>query len=164
MHSLLPIHDVIYRLGFAILAGASLGLNRWIHHKSAGVRTHGLVALGSAIAMIIVELGGDANGSSRVLQGILTGVGFLGAGIIIHHETSSTVRGLTTAASIWICALIGASFGAGEMILGGISLFCVLLILTLGSSIEKFASKYFGDESLSKIEDSKETMHQNKNT
>ncbi len=74
--------EILIRLGLALLAGIILGLNRWMHHKSAGIRTHSLVALGAALVMLLVGSfpGTDVQAHSRVLQGLITGIGFLGAG------------------------------------------------------------------------------------
>ena len=78
-------HDVMIRLGLALTSGIVLGLNRWIHHKSAGIRTHSLVSIGSAAIVILIDLiqPNDAQAISRILQGVITGIGFLSAGVII---------------------------------------------------------------------------------
>jgi putative Mg2+ transporter-C (MgtC) family protein len=138
--------DLVARLGLAILAGVVLGLNRWLHHKSAGIRTHSLVALGAAVAMLMIDThtGADAQSHSRVLQGLVTGIGFLGAGVIIRDNSSSRIHGLTTAASIWACALLGAAFGAGQIALGLIALTAILLTLLLGGRFEIFIGRMFG--------------------
>src|SRR4051794_41878170 len=92
------------RLIVAFVFGALFGLNRELHGKSAGFRTHALVSLGAAAATLVVlkspdgTLSTDANAVGRVVQGLLTGVGFLGAGVILH-EPAGIVRGLTTAAT-----------------------------------------------------------------
>lgn len=137
---------VAIRLGLALIVGAILGLNRWLHHKSAGIRTHALVSIGSATAVLLIGdfVQGDAQSVSRVLQGLITGLGFLGAGVIIREQHSQKIMGLTTAASIWSCALIGASFGAGQFIVGGISLGAILLILVLGGPMERLVSRILG--------------------
>jgi putative Mg2+ transporter-C (MgtC) family protein len=137
---------VAIRLGLALIVGAILGLNRWLHHKSAGIRTHALVSIGSATAVLLVGdfVQGDAQSVSRVLQGLITGLGFLGAGVIIREQHSRKIMGLTTAASIWSCALIGASFGAGQFVVGGISLGAILLILALGGPMERLLSRILG--------------------
>ncbi len=138
--------DLVARLGLAILAGTVLGLNRWLHHKSAGIRTHSLVALGAAVAMLMIDThtGSDAQSHSRVLQGLVTGIGFLGAGVIIRDNSSRRIHGLTTAASIWACALLGAAFGAGQIALGLIALTAILLTLLLGGRFESFIGRIFG--------------------
>ena len=86
----------------------------------------------------------DAQAVSRVLQGLITGLGFLGAGVIIREQRSQRVHGLTTAASLWACALIGATFGAGQFALGGLSLGAILLTLILGGPLERLVSNLNG--------------------
>jgi putative Mg2+ transporter-C (MgtC) family protein len=139
----LPIHEVVIRIFLAIFSGTVLGLNRWMHHKSAGVRTHSLVALGSALAILVMQgmIGGDAQAQSHVLQGILSGIGFLGAGVIIHRGVNDSVKGLTTAASIWVCAVMGVSFGAGQITLGMIGLAGIFVVLLLGGPLEKLTNR-----------------------
>lgn len=141
----LPL-DIISRLAMALLAGTVLGLNRWLHHKSAGIRTHSLVALGAAVAMMLISntAGADAQAHSRVLQGLVTGIGFLGAGVIIRENSSKRIHGLTTAASIWACALLGAAFGAGAFTLGITALIMILLTLLLGGRLEALIGRLSG--------------------
>ncbi|HSD37705.1 MAG TPA: MgtC/SapB family protein [Rhodocyclaceae bacterium] len=138
--------ELVTRLALALLAGTVLGLNRWLHHKSAGIRTHSLVALGAAVAMLLISAmpGGDAQAVSRVLQGLITGIGFLGAGVIIQSSRTQRVHGLTTAASVWACALLGASFGAGQNAIGLSSLIAILLVLTIGGRIEQLTGAALG--------------------
>ncbi len=98
----------------AALAGL-LGLERERRGKSAGLRTHMLVALGSAVyTLAILEAGGDDQALSRVIQGIATGIGFVGAGTILKPDAErGPVKGLTTAAGVWLTAAIGVGMGAG---------------------------------------------------
>ena len=137
---------IALRLGLALVVGTILGLNRWLHHKSAGIRTHSLVAIGSATAILLIGdfAQDDAQSVSRVLQGLITGLGFLGAGVIIREQRSQKIFGLTTAASLWSCALIGAAFGAGQFVLGGFSLGAILLTLVIGGPLEKLVSRFTG--------------------
>jgi putative Mg2+ transporter-C (MgtC) family protein len=137
---------IALRLALALLVGVVLGLNRWLHHKSAGIRTHSLVAIGSATAVMLIGnfAQDDAQSVSRVLQGLITGLGFLGAGVIIREQRSQRVHGLTTAASLWACALIGAAFGAGQFVLGGLTLGAILLILVLGGPLERIFARLNG--------------------
>src|SRR5438128_938600 len=112
-------HEWWLRPVVALLAGALVGLERSYHGRAAGLRTYALVCLGSALLVTLAEQlepAGDPSGSTRVIQGIVTGIGFLGAGVIIREGFS--VRGLTTAASIWVIAVIGVVFGAGLYIVG----------------------------------------------
>jgi len=144
---------IILRLALALIVGAVLGLNRWLHHKSAGIRTHSLVSIGSATAIMLISdfVKDDAQSVSRVLQGLITGLGFLGAGVIIHEQRSQRVHGLTTAASLWACALIGAAFGAGQFALGGLSLGAILLTLAIGGPLERLIAKINGVKRSSEI-------------
>jgi putative Mg2+ transporter-C (MgtC) family protein len=137
---------IAIRLALALLVGAILGLNRWLHHKSAGIRTHSLVAIGSATALMLISdfVKDDAQAVSRVLQGLITGLGFLGAGVIIRERSSQKIHGLTTAASLWSCALIGAAFGGGQFVLGGLALATILLTLLIGGPLEQLVSKLTG--------------------
>jgi putative Mg2+ transporter-C (MgtC) family protein len=144
----LGVLEIFLRLSLALLASIVLGLNRWMHHKSAGIRTQSLVALGSALVMLLIGSfpGADAQAGSRVLQGLITGIGFLGAGVIIRQDQSPTVHGLTTAASIWACAILGATFGAGFYVLGLCAILAMLLILALGGPLEQLFKKYMGKQ------------------
>jgi putative Mg2+ transporter-C (MgtC) family protein len=146
---------IALRLVLALIVGAVLGLNRWLHHKSAGIRTHSLVAIGSATAVMLISdfVHDDAQSVSRVLQGLITGLGFLGAGVIIHQQRSQKVHGLTTAASLWACSLIGAAFGAGQFALGGLSLAAILLTLALGGPLERLFARLNGVKRGSEISD-----------
>ena len=103
--------DVVLRLGAAMIAGALIGLDREIRNKPAGLRTLTLVSLGSAVFVLAAIAGGTGDSTSRVVQGIVTGVGFLGAGVIVHGPTEQSVRGLTTAAAVWLAAAIGVACG-----------------------------------------------------
>ena len=146
--------EIALRMFLATLAGVLLGANRWLHHKSAGVKTHALVSIGAALAMLIVmpvELSESdlknisADAASRVLQGLLTGVGFLGAGVIIHNAKGKRIQGLTTAASIWITTLLGAAIGSGQLVLGSITILLTSIVLLFGNFIERFVDRMFGN-------------------
>ena len=140
-----PLGDTLLRIGLALLSGLILGLNRWLHHKPAGIRTHSLVAVASAAAMLLIDshVGTDAQAHSRVLQGLLTGIGFLGAGVIIRETNSRHIHGLTTAASLWASALVGAAFGAGHLLLGTVTLGATMLVLLLGGRLENLIGRWF---------------------
>src|SRR5215510_3493509 len=107
--------DIFWRLLLATIFGAVIGLNREREGKPAGLRTHALVALGAATFTLVGLLlqSSDAAAPGRVLQGIVAGVGFIGAGVILHRQDARGVEGLTTAAAIWIAATIGVAAGAG---------------------------------------------------
>lgn len=133
------------RLAAALLAGAILGINRDLHHKSAGLRTLALVSTGSALVVMVALLmtHGSGDAASRVIQGLVTGVGFLGAGVIIHHEPIHRVQGLTTAASVWVAAGLGAACGAGLIAVALLSLLATIAILVLGVRIERAVERRF---------------------
>lgn len=137
--------DLLLRLGAAIVAGAVIGLNRDLRNRPAGVRTHGLVGLGSALVMVAaVELPGDpgqAAAAVRAMQGVLTGIGFLGAGVILHQRDGRSVRGLTTAATIWVTAALGLVCGLGRWTLAGMALGLALLVLLGGGPLERLTRR-----------------------
>lgn len=130
--------DVAARLVSAVLAGAVLGINRDLHRKPAGLRTHALVSLGSAVAVVVAAstVGAQADALSRVIQGLVTGVGFIGAGVILHHDAGERVAGLTTAASIWVAATLGIACGSGHWVTALLALGLTLAVLALGGAIE----------------------------
>jgi putative Mg2+ transporter-C (MgtC) family protein len=140
--------EVAIRLGAALLLGALFGLNRDLHGKPAGLRTHALVSLGAALATIIMlkapngVIAVEANAISRVVQGILTGVGFLGAGVILR-DPAGHVTGLTTAATIWLCAVLGIVCGLGYWVLLALGFVFTLLVLLLGRPIERRIERLF---------------------
>lgn len=135
------IGTVVLRLGVAAVIGAVIGAERHLRGQPAGLRTHALVALAAALAVLIcAPLNGDAlvapDAQSRVLQGILTGIGFLGAGVILHGAQRGAVYGLTSAAGIWITAVFGALCGHGRIDIALIGFALVLLVLFGGGRIE----------------------------
>ena len=123
--------DVFFRLGAAVLAGALIGFDREVRNKPAGLRTMSLVSLGSAVFVVAGSESISADSSSRVIQGVITGVGFLGAGSIIRGRTEQSVRGLTTAASIWLAASVGIACGLALWPLVLVACCLGLLILVL---------------------------------
>ena len=129
--------DITLRLGSALLIGAMLGLNRELHHKSTGIRTLGLVALGSAIAVLAVAKDPAAD-ASRVIQGVITGIGFLGAGVILHGPTGIQVQGLTTAATIWATATIGVLCGLAAWHILLVAVVLIVVLLVVGGPFEKW--------------------------
>src|ERR1700680_2997494 len=138
---MLDLLDITTRLGAAALVGAAIGLNRYAHNKPTGLRTLSLVATGSA-ALVLATVDA-ANGTlhadamSRVIQGIMTGVGFLGAGVIIRGPTDDNVRGLTTAAAVWMTAALGALCGIGAWKVTIPLSAVVALVLLVGGPIER---------------------------
>src|SRR4051794_34617211 len=99
---------VLVRMLIAVLLGALLGYQRECEHKAAGLRTHMLVTLGAALFVLSPHLAGmDSAALSRIIQGVVTGIGFLGGGAILKLSEERQVRGLTTAASIWLATAVG---------------------------------------------------------
>ena len=129
----LPLLEILLRLLMAFACGAVIGLNREFHHKPAGFRTFGLVSIGSAVVVIVMQANGGPDAVSRVIQGILTGIGFLGAGVIFRREQPNKVAGLTTAAAVWLTAGLGIAAGLGEYaVASDVIVICVLLLLLGG--------------------------------
>jgi putative Mg2+ transporter-C (MgtC) family protein len=124
-------YELLLRPLLALIAGGLVGLERSFHGRAAGLRTYALVSFASALLVVVAQYlesgpGGGNGNVTRVVQGIVTGIGFLGAGVIVKE--GFTVRGLTTAASIWVVSAIGVTFGAGFLIPGAVA-----VALTLGA-------------------------------
>ena len=125
--------DIVVRLIAAALAGAGLGLERELHGHQAGMRTHMLVALGSAVFTVLSIYGfagvpgATSPDPTRISAQIVTGIGFLGAGAIIKYGTN--IRGLTTASSLWVVASVGVAAGAGAYFLAVVGTLIALLAL-----------------------------------
>ncbi len=137
-----PLVDMMRHMVAALAAGAVIGTERSFHGRAAGFRTHALVGLASSLLMIVaVSQGtwfpaGEAVrvDPTRVAQGIMTGIGFLGAGVIFKEGL--TVRGLTTAASIWTTAAIGILMGVGLYVAGAVATVLALGVLSVFRQIE----------------------------
>lgn len=128
--------DIITRLGAAMLIGCVIGYDREMHHKPTGIRTLGLVGMASALAVLAVAKAPDAD-ASRVIQGVMTGVGFLGAGVILHGPRDMQVQGLTTAAAIWITACFGVLCGLASWDIVLVAGALTLLLLYMGGKVDK---------------------------
>jgi putative Mg2+ transporter-C (MgtC) family protein len=128
----------LFRLVLAVLLGAAIGFERERHKRAAGLRTHMLIALGVAVVVIAAEQSGaTAADLSRVLQGVLAGIGFLGAGTILKQDESEHVRGLTTAASVWATAAISMAAGLGRATTAIVATIIALIVLSLLVSFEQ---------------------------
>ncbi|QWA31256.1 MgtC/SapB family protein [Pseudomonas sp. RC3H12] len=126
------VSRILIRLLMAALLGAVLGFERESKGKSAGVRTHMLVSMGAALFVLAPSMAGaDEQALSRVIQGIVAGIGFLGAGTILkgNGRDTSHVKGLTTAAGLWMTAAIGTAAGMGREATALISTVLALLVL-----------------------------------
>jgi putative Mg2+ transporter-C (MgtC) family protein len=132
---------VIERLGLATLAGSAIGLNRKLHGKPVGIRTHSLVALGSATLVYVSYGAGLIDGPPvpQTVQGIVTGIGFVGAGVILHRSGSkSRITGLTTASALWFTAALGVACGAGLFVPALVATVIALVVLITGGPIEGY--------------------------
>ena len=135
--------EVLYRLAAAVLVGCVLGVNRDLRDKPAGLRTHALVALGAALLTVTAEELAfsrdqiDGAVVSRVIQGIMSGIGFIGGGVILRDVQRNDIHGLTTAASIWLAACLGVSCGAGHWVVALLALAFTLVVLVLGGPVER---------------------------
>jgi putative Mg2+ transporter-C (MgtC) family protein len=140
--------DTILRLGAASVFGALVGLERQLHGRWAGLRTHIMVSLGSAVFVAAgINLAGTlgttettsvtADSVSRVIQGIAAGVGFLGAGTILKIADQMEIKGLTTASSIWLAAAVGTASGLGLYLLAASGTIISLIILAVLRPLEK---------------------------
>jgi putative Mg2+ transporter-C (MgtC) family protein len=128
---------VIIRLLAAMLLGAIIGVQRERTGKPAGLRTHMLVALGAALFTIApLESGMDSADLSRVIQGLATGIGFIGGGAILKLSKEHEIKGLTTAAGIWMTAAVGVAVGLGRLGLAALSVLMTWFILAIVGKIE----------------------------
>lgn len=138
--------DTALRLGVAVLCGLLIGINRDAKEKPAGMRTLALVALGAALATVsvthVTAFVGHPDAQSRVLQGVvqgvLAGIGFIGAGAILRRgKRDEVVHGVTTAATVWVSAALGVACGLGDWPVAIISLVLVFGILIIAKPIER---------------------------
>ena len=132
--------DIFGRLGLATLLGAAVGANREWEGKPAGLRTHALVALGGALFTLIGLLltTGDPSATSRILQGITAGLGFIGGGVIMRRPEAHDIQGLTTAAGIWTVSAVGVAVGAGMWRTSIAALALTLIVLVLGEKVDEW--------------------------
>lgn len=147
--------DAFIRLGLASLCGMLIGINRDVKAKTAGMRTLALVALGAGLVTMVAathpEFSGHPDAESRVLQGViqgvLAGIGFIGAGAILRHgRHDEVVHGVTTAATVWTAAALGIACGLARWPLVAVALFFVFLILIVAKPIERWILDWFGVE------------------
>ncbi len=127
---------IVIRLSMAALLGALIGYDRERRGKEAGLRTHMMVSLGAALFILVpLRAGMEVSDASRVLQGIITGIGFLGAGAILKQDKQDqpmSIKGLTTASSIWVAAAIGIAAGMGReatAIMGTLAALFILVVV-----------------------------------
>jgi putative Mg2+ transporter-C (MgtC) family protein len=133
---------VVWRMAMALALGAAIGWDRERRDAEAGLRTHMLVALGAALFVLVpLEAGMDDEQLSRVVQGLVSGIGFLGAGAVLKDSDEGRIHGLTTAATIWATAAVGIAAGLGHTGTAAIATVFMLLVLVwlrrLGKSISR---------------------------
>ena len=126
--------EIFLRLFLSVIAGGLIGLEREIVHRPAGIRTHMLVSLGSAL-FVLVTIETLPYEAARIIAGVATGIGFLGAGTIF--KAKDEVHGLTTAASIWAVSAVGLAIGLGYYLMTAVAVVLVLMVLQL-NKIEFF--------------------------
>lgn len=128
---------VALRMFAALIIGTVIGLQRELTHKPAGLRTHLLVALGTALLVVAAVNANMKSGDvSRVIQGLITGIGFLGGGTILKLTQEHEIRGLTTAAGIWLTAAASVAAGLGQFADAFIGVFFALIVLTAVGKLE----------------------------
>jgi putative Mg2+ transporter-C (MgtC) family protein len=128
---------VIIRVTAAIILGGILGIQRERARKPAGLRTHMIVCLGTAVVVLACLASSmDMSGLSRVIQGIVTGIGFIGAGSILKLSEQREIRGLTTAAGLWMTAAIGVAVGLGSLGVALIGTAATFIVLSLIGAVE----------------------------
>ena len=134
--------DIILRLVAAVVFGGAIGFNRDIHGKPTGIRAHALVSLGAAILVVAggkTILGGDhPDALSRIIQGIVAGIGFLGAGVILRGTKGLHVYHLVTAASLWVTTGVGVLCGLGAFAVATIATALVLFVLVIGLKVDRW--------------------------
>src|SRR5689334_14547307 len=147
----LPLEEALIRIGFALVAGLILGLERESHGRAAGLKTTILACVASCLAMILSEdfyresfnqaAGMMRPDRARLAAGILTGIGFLGAGAIIRQGT--LVRGVTTAAVLWFITILGLAFGSGHLLIGALGTAIAIFALFALPHMEQHVKKDF---------------------
>lgn len=140
------------RLFLAMVVGMAVGLNRDLHGKPTGMRTLGLVCMGAALVSLaatrVEGLAGHPDAESRVIQGIvqgvLTGIGFLGAGVVIRDAGAQAVHGLTTAAAVWVTAALGITCALASWHLIAMGVVATLVLLVLVKPLERAIERMVG--------------------
>lgn len=140
--------QIVLRLAAALACGMLLGLNREMHGKPTGMRTLGLVGVSSAaVTQAAMAFDHAATGviatTGNVMQGILTGIGFLGAGVILRDSPGLRVHGLTTAATVLLTASLGIVFGLGHWLIGVAGTVLGLLTLMFAGTLEHYLRRRF---------------------
>jgi len=127
--------EELLKLVLAIIAGGAVGLERELTHKAAGFRTITLICVGATVFTILDSRIAGASGAGRIAANIVTGIGFLGAGVIMHE--ANRVKGLTTAASVWVSAALGMGIGSGAYLISFAATALVLIVMRIFSRLER---------------------------
>lgn len=135
----IPLYEILLRLAAALVAGGAIGFERERGSQPAGFRTHMILALGSALVMILsINMGVQYNSDpARLAAQVVSGIGFLGAGAILRFGFN--IKGLTTASTLWTTAMVGMAIGYGYYLVALFSVFIMLIVLTL---MERFEKKF----------------------
>ena len=141
---MIPLNIAITRLAIALVFGAIIGIEREWRHKNAGIKTNTLVALGAAtFAMLSNTFGPNNHNPAQIAAAVVTGIGFIGAGVIIHR--GATVQGVTTAATLWVNASMGLAVGLGQVYVGAAIFVAVIVVQftmrTIGVWIQRAHSR-----------------------
>jgi putative Mg2+ transporter-C (MgtC) family protein len=140
--------EIALRLGVATLACGLIGLDRDLHGKPVGLKTLGLVGIATATVVMVAGSAADpskiTDATSRVMQGILTGIGFLGAGVIVHGRHQTRVHGLTSAACTWLAACVGLACGLGQWRIVAVALAITFTLLLVGRRVERWLHRALG--------------------
>lgn len=135
--------ELAARLAIALALGAVIGFEREMDRQPAGFRTHALVALGAALFTVISAYGfGSGAVPTMIAAQVVTGIGFIGAGTILHHRGS--IRGLTTAASLWSVAAVGMAAGAGMLVLAAVGTVLIVVVLAVLEGLEGLLRRWLG--------------------
>ncbi len=137
---MLTAQVVIGRFALVLLYGAIIGIEREVRHKNAGIKTNALVAIGAAGFSMITDTFGPGNHNpAQIAAMVVTGIGFIGAGVIIHRDGG--VHGVTTAATLWANAAVGVTIGTGHLLVGTTIFVAILFTQTVMRSIEKVVAR-----------------------
>ena len=149
----MALEEFLLRIGAALLSGLLIGIEREIQNKNAGLKTNGLVALGACV-FVLVSLhfrGEEYVDITRVMGQVVTGIGFIGAGVILHKGT--VVRGLTTAATVWCSAGAGCLAAIGQFRELAVLVILIVFVNVFFGPVDKFIRKKFGTSDTEKKED-----------
>src|ERR1700743_847650 len=128
--------DVLLKLILAVLIGGAIGAEREYRSKSAGFRTLTMICLGATIFTIFSQYIGGPGNPDRIASNIVTGIGFVGAGVVFKGDGTAKVNGITTAAMIWVTAALGMAIGAGYLWIAGVAAVLILLVLFIFALLE----------------------------